>query len=96
MDDTSLWVCDALNGTVSEFYPVRRSDGTWALKPGRSVSVGGGPGAISLTPTDVWVASRLSQTVTRINRATLQTVRIAVGDGPHSVLVAGSSVWGQR
>ena len=91
-DETCMGVTDALDGSGGEYYPMR-SNGTWRLTPGASVLVAGGPQGIALTPTYVWVASRLSQTVTRINRATLQTVSYAVGDGPHSVVVTGGAVW---
>jgi len=86
VDATALWVCNGTDGTVSEIDPV-------SLQQGKSVLVGGGPRGIALTPDEVWVASQLSQSVTRINRATGAVRTIPVGDGPNSVQVAGQAVW---
>jgi len=86
VDAAAVWVCSDADGTVSEFDPV-------TLQAGKSILVGGGPRGIALTRDGVWVASQLSQSVTRIHRATGAALTIAVGDGPHSVQVAGEDVW---
>jgi YVTN family beta-propeller protein len=86
VDATSIWVCSDTDGTVSEFDPK-------TLQPSPPFSVGGGPRGIALTPDSVWVASQLSQSVTRISRATGAVLTIPVGDGPHSVQVAGNAIW---
>ncbi len=95
LDATTIWVCSDTEGTVTEFDLKATHPGKPVmLQSGRSIAVPGGPRGIALTREDVWVASKLSQSVTRVNRSTGATQTFTVGDGPHSLQVAGDgAVW---
>ena len=83
----SLWVSNAVDGTVSRLDPT-------GARPGTTIQVGGDPEAIAVGEGAVWVAKASARTIAQINPDSNTVVRtIAVGNGPTAIAVGAGAVW---
>jgi YVTN family beta-propeller protein len=82
----SVWVSNALNGTVSRIEPK-----TYDL---RTIDVGGRPAGLAFGAGSLWIANSESREVAQIDPKSARVVQtIAVGNGPRAVAVGFGAVW---
>jgi YVTN family beta-propeller protein len=85
--DGSVWVADAIEGTVRRIDPRRRR--TVAV-----IDVGSEPYGVVFAAGSVWVTNADDGTVSRIEPTTNRvTATIRVGRNPYGVAVGGRSLW---
>jgi YVTN family beta-propeller protein len=83
----SVWVADALEGTVRRIDPARR-------RTVATIRVGGQPYALLYVAGSLWVTNADDETVSRIDPATNRVrTSIRVGPNPYGVAASGRSLW---
>jgi YVTN family beta-propeller protein len=83
----SVWVGDAIEGTVRRIDPVRR-------RAVGTIDVGNEPYALLFTNGSLWVTNADDGTVSRIDPTTNRvTATIRVGRNPYGIAAAGGSLW---
>jgi YVTN family beta-propeller protein len=82
----SVWVSNALNGTVSRIEPE-----TYDL---RTIDVGGRPAGLAFGAGSLWVANSEARAVAQVDPKSARVVQtIPVGNGPRAVAVGFGAVW---
>ncbi len=85
--DGSVWVADALEGTVRRIDPKRR-------RTVAAIKVGSEPYGVVFAAGSVWVTNADDDTVSRIDPRTNRfTATIRVGRNPYGIAVHGRSLW---
>ncbi len=83
----SLWVADAIEGTVRRIDPQRR-------RTVAAIDVGSEPYGVVFAAGSVWVTNADDDTVSRIDPVTNRvTATIRVGRNPYGIAVGGRSLW---
>jgi peptide/nickel transport system substrate-binding protein len=83
----SVWVANALGGTVSRIDPV-----SGELEA--AIPVGRGPTSVTVTPQGVWVTNELDGTLSKIDLATNTVTRkVASGNRPEAAASAGGALF---
>jgi streptogramin lyase len=82
----SVWVADAIEGTIRRIDVARR-------RTVAKIGVGGEPYAVVFARGSIWVTNSDDSTVTRIDPSNEAVVKIRVGRNPHGIAAGSRSLW---
>ena len=82
----SVWVADAIEGTVRRIDVARR-------RTIATIRVGRAPYAVGFTLGSIWVTNSDDSTVTRINPSSNKVAKMRVGRNPYGIAAGARSLW---